>query len=182
MFNTILVAIDHSPASQQVFEQALFIAQANQANLLLIYVLEVEAADSPLMSSYLLHSQNRSIHFSSKIVHPAHEVFDREWADFKHRGIQLLRSYARKAISNGIQTEYSQIMGHPGSTICEFAYSCYADLIVIGRRGHSGLDQLFLGSVSNYVVHHAPCSILLAQTPIEQQNISQKIPQLTAYN
>ncbi|MEM7594363.1 MAG: universal stress protein [Cyanobacteria bacterium P01_A01_bin.83] len=182
MFNTILVAIDHSPASQQVFEQALFIAQANQANLLLLHVLEVETADSPLMSSYLLHSKNRCIHLSPKIVHHAHEVFDREWANFKHKGIELLRSYARVAIANGIQTESSQIMGHPGSTICEFAYSCYADLIVIGRRGHSGLNKLFLGSVSNYVVHHAPCSTLLAQTPIKQQNISQNIPQLTAYN
>ncbi|MGQ9872468.1 universal stress protein [Leptodesmis sp.] len=35
-----------------------------------------------------------------------------------------------------------------------------ADLILIGNRGHTGLKELFLGSASNYVLHHAPCSVL----------------------
>jgi nucleotide-binding universal stress UspA family protein len=30
----------------------------------------------------------------------------------------------------------------------------------MGRRGRTGLSELFLGSVSNYVTHHAPCSVL----------------------
>jgi len=36
-------------------------------------------------------------------------------------------------------------------------------LVVVGRRGHSGLSELFLGSVSNYVLHRAPCSVLTIQ-------------------
>ncbi|MEL6910326.1 MAG: universal stress protein [Cyanobacteria bacterium J06629_2] len=62
--------------------------------------------------------------------------------------------------------------GQLSSTICEFAHSCQADVIAIGRRGHSGLQEMFLGSVSNYVVHHAPCSILLVQTPILEESTS----------
>ena len=38
-----------------------------------------------------------------------------------------------------------------------------ADLIIMGRRGLTGLSEMFLGSVSNYVVHHASCSVLLIQ-------------------
>ncbi|MEL7079301.1 MAG: universal stress protein, partial [Cyanobacteria bacterium J06582_2] len=33
-------------------------------------------------------------------------------------------------------------------------------------------QEMFLGSVSNYVVHHAPCSILLVQTPILEESAS----------
>ncbi len=41
-----------------------------------------------------------------------------------------------------------------------------ADLIVVGRRGRSGLSELILGSASNYVLHHAPCSVLTLQGKI----------------
>ncbi|CCQ49032.1 hypothetical protein CWATWH8502_2292 [Crocosphaera watsonii WH 8502] len=37
------------------------------------------------------------------------------------------------------------------------------DVIVMGHRGISGLQEFFLGSVSNYVLHHAPCSVLIVQ-------------------
>ncbi|MGC1393382.1 MAG: universal stress protein [Coleofasciculaceae cyanobacterium] len=36
-------------------------------------------------------------------------------------------------------------------------------MVVVGRRGRTGLAEAFLGSVSNYVVHHAPCSVLVIQ-------------------
>ncbi len=47
------------------------------------------------------------------------------------------------------------------------ARNCGADVIVMGRRGHSGLSELILGSVSNYVLHHAPCSVLIVQYPVK---------------
>lgn len=38
-----------------------------------------------------------------------------------------------------------------------------ADLVVLGSRGLSGLSHLLLGSVSEHVARHAPCSVLLAR-------------------
>lgn len=46
------------------------------------------------------------------------------------------------------------------------ARSWNANIIVIGRRGHRGFTEFFLGSVSNYVMHHASCSVLTVQGPI----------------
>ncbi|MEY3330640.1 MAG: hypothetical protein RLZZ115_3525 [Cyanobacteriota bacterium] len=40
-----------------------------------------------------------------------------------------------------------------------------ADLVIVGRRNRSELAELFLGSVSNYVVHHVKCSVLVVQQP-----------------
>jgi nucleotide-binding universal stress UspA family protein len=54
-------------------------------------------------------------------------------------------------------------MGDAGRTICETAKNYSADLIVIGRNQRSVLSEIFLGSTSNYVLHHAPCSVMVIQ-------------------
>ncbi|MBE9048433.1 universal stress protein [Pleurocapsales cyanobacterium LEGE 10410] len=172
MFNKILVAIDHSAASQKVFEQALSISQAEQTNLILLHVLSTEEETSPFLSPYFVQPKTRCIHVNPQIIRRANELYEQEWELFKQKGAELLGFYAKQAIAAGVQTEFTQITGHPSSTICDFARSCGADVIVLGRRGHSGLQELFLGSVSNYVVHHAPCSVLLVQTPILTESTS----------
>ena len=171
MFNKILVAIDHSAGSKQVFEKALSIAKADGANLILLHVLSVEEIGN-WKSPYLLQHKDRCIHVAPHIMRRANQVCEREWSQFKQKGIELLRGYANKAIAAGVQTEFTQITGHPSSTICEFARSCHADVIAIGRRGYSHLQEMSLGSVSNHVMHHAPCSILLVQTSTLEESAS----------
>ncbi|MFM7578374.1 MAG: universal stress protein, partial [Microcystaceae cyanobacterium] len=39
------------------------------------------------------------------------------------------------------------------------------DVIVVGHRGRWGLSEILLGSVSNYVFHHAHCPVLVVPTP-----------------
>jgi len=47
--------------------------------------------------------------------------------------------------------------------VAEFAQRCHASLLVVGRRGLSGLRTL--GSVSERLVHCAPCSVLVTSAP-----------------
>lgn len=49
--------------------------------------------------------------------------------------------------------------GTPGREICEEAQGY--DMVVIGCRGRSPVSELLLGSTSAYVVHHAPCPVLV---------------------
>ncbi len=170
MLTRILVAIDRSAVSRQVFDQALALAKATSAELILLHVLSTEESGSPMMSAYFVHSKDRCLHVAPQIMQRANEVSSREWETFKQKGLELLRFYTKKAIASGVKTEFSQITGHPSSTICDFAQSCHADLIIIGRRGHSGLSEMLLGSVSNYVIHHAPCSVLLVHTLAQEQS------------
>lgn len=53
--------------------------------------------------------------------------------------------------------------GPPGKTLVAAAAGEGHDLIVMGRRGLSGPAGLLLGSVSNHVVHYAPCPVLIVK-------------------
>lgn len=51
--------------------------------------------------------------------------------------------------------------GPPGKRITDIATEEGFSLVVMGRRGLSGVTGLLLGSVSNHVVHYAPCPVLI---------------------
>ncbi len=160
MFHKILVAIDTSTIGKSVFEEALALAKAVNASLMLLHVLTAEEEgmpNVPMFSSleYYLDPSGKTL-----------EIYQEEWETFEEQGLELLRSRAQEANAAGVTTEFTQNTGSPGRTICEVACNYGADLIVIGRRGRSGLSELILGSVSNYVLHHAPCCVLTVQHPV----------------
>jgi nucleotide-binding universal stress UspA family protein len=59
------------------------------------------------------------------------------------------------------------LFGSPESRIVETAEAIHPDVIVLGSHGYSRWERLLLGSVSDSVVHHAPCSVLIVRTPKE---------------
>ena len=66
----------------------------------------------------------------------------------------------------GLQdVEYSLPTGPPAQEICALAASLPASVIVLGTRGHGGLRRAVLGSVSDHVVRHAPCPVVITAPP-----------------
>lgn len=55
------------------------------------------------------------------------------------------------------------LVGSPDSRIVETAEKSKADLIVVGSHGYNRWERLLLGSVSDSVIHHAPCSVLVVR-------------------
>jgi nucleotide-binding universal stress UspA family protein len=53
--------------------------------------------------------------------------------------------------------------GHIGHSIVEKAKEMEADLIVVGAKGHSTIDRILLGSVSDHVATEATCSVLIVR-------------------
>jgi nucleotide-binding universal stress UspA family protein len=53
------------------------------------------------------------------------------------------------------------LAGDCGTAIAEYAKKCGADLIVIPSHGYHGLKRLVLGSVTEKVIRHAECSVLV---------------------
>ena len=56
------------------------------------------------------------------------------------------------------------LFGSPEGRIVETADEWKPDLVVVGSHGYSGWERLLIGSVSDSVVHHAPCSVLVVRT------------------
>jgi nucleotide-binding universal stress UspA family protein len=77
-----------------------------------------------------------------------------------HRWLEM---YVQQAIAKGIPTQVSCQSGSPGLWICETAQRWAADLIVIGHRENHGLRSVGNSSVTQYVLQHAPCSVLVVQ-------------------
>lgn len=160
MFHKILVAIDTSEIGKNVFDTALALAKATGASLMLLHVLSAEEEGSPYMPIIF---SSMGYAGGEKII----ESYREDWEAFEKQGLELLRVRKDEATLAGVSTEFIQRPGRPGRTVCNFAQTWGADLIVIGRRGHSGLSDLFLGSVSNYVLHHAPCTVLTVQPSVK---------------
>jgi nucleotide-binding universal stress UspA family protein len=155
MFKKILVAIDSSDSSHDVFKTALDIAKNDRASLLLLHIISFEEQGNlPIpMPAGLEYFQTPDTELL--------KIYREQWQNYQTKSLELLKSLADRSTAEGINAEFHQIPGSPGRKICEFARSSNVDLIVMGHRGISGLNELLLGSVSNYVLHHAPCSVLM---------------------
>ncbi len=157
-FRKILVAVDRSPVSVQVFAQALAQAQVFDATLILLSAIELD---------YSIFSLNPPMYAGGDAMtlsQSATEIYLAQQQQQRADGLAFLQDLARQADAVGVPTEISQQSGNPGRSICDVAKAQSVDLIVVGRRGYSGLNELWMGSVSNYVLHHAPCSVLIIQT------------------
>jgi nucleotide-binding universal stress UspA family protein len=53
--------------------------------------------------------------------------------------------------------------GDPGEAIVDAAQAELADLIVVGTHGRGAVGRLFLGSVSNHVIRHARCPVMVVR-------------------
>ncbi|NET57732.1 MAG: universal stress protein [Symploca sp. SIO2E6] len=150
-YKKILAAIDRSPQATAVFEQALEIAKQEQASLMLFHCLPLEIQGTG---------------FYSDIYDPAMNLYNQMQTQLdkeKEASQKLLEGYCQTAIAQGVTTEWDCKVGDAGSAIRDITKAWDADLVVLGRRGRQGLSEVFLGSVSNYIVHNVSCSVLIVQ-------------------
>jgi nucleotide-binding universal stress UspA family protein len=92
------------------------------------------------------------------------ERYVKAWREYERQGIERLQAYAERAKAGNVKVEILQNYGDTGPLICEAAKIWSAEAILIGRRDRdSMLSEALLGSTSNYVLHHAACSMMVIQ-------------------
>ncbi|TWU50557.1 putative universal stress protein [Rubripirellula tenax] len=95
---------------------------------------------------------------------------ERKAADKSFANIQRLFEGANVSLKHVIRE------GHPSETIVAIARELQPELLVVGATGHSAVARVLLGSTSDYVATHAPCSVLVVRpTEALQQSHSLRV-------
>jgi nucleotide-binding universal stress UspA family protein len=158
MFKRILVALDNSPLREDVFDKALALAKATQASLMLCHILSAYEEGSPGLPIRSYQAYYPVLEDSTW------RLYQKRWEEFEAEGIAQLSKELDRARAAGVEAEFTQSAGEPAAMISNLADTWQADLIIVGSHGRKGLGELLLGSVSNYVMHHAHCSVMVVHS------------------
>ncbi|WP_045516623.1 universal stress protein [Neobacillus niacini] len=140
-YSRIVVAYDHSELSKKALKMAMNLAkQDNQIEMIVVMVLQ------PV----------RPMPYSYGFVTDSQETQREEANTIRNEIQQELTELPNK-------TRTVLLEGNPGQMIVDCVKQNDADLVVMGSRGLSGLKELFLGSVSHYVVQKAPCPVFIVK-------------------
>lgn len=150
MYRNILVATDGSPLSDLAVDQAVGLAAALRARLVIMTVFE---------PFHLLTTD-------------AEELADTE-EDYArhmtHRADEILGAASRKAAAKGVEAVEVQVEANlPHEAIVATAARHGCDLIVMGSHGHSSLSALVLGSDTQEVLNHSALPVLVVRAPAQQ--------------
>ncbi len=145
----ILVCTDGSAPAQKAVEQASIIAGGcNASEVAIVHVYEDRQDERPLF----ITSDKQE-----ELVKKVKEEYEAER--------KLILENALKIFDEkNIKAQAILKRGHPAHTIVNLAAAEGFDMIVLGSRGLGGFGKLFLGSVSNAVVHEAKnCSVVIVK-------------------
>ena len=139
MFSKVLVPVDGSDNSLRALDAALILSEKIGAEVTAIHVME----DIPI-----LHIQ------SEKLLRELLDAYKKETQ-------QILSKCSDIATRKGLSITTKLLQGNVGSTILDFCEREKYDVIIMGSRGMGKFKELVLGSVSNKVVHHSSCPVMI---------------------
>jgi nucleotide-binding universal stress UspA family protein len=145
LYRRILVPVDGSTTSLKGLKEALRLARAMKAKLVLLHVLDefYIAASPELATSY-----------------------DEVVGALRDGGRRILAKAEKAARTGGVKPETvlcESLAGRAGPEIVRQAKKARADLIVIGTHGRKGLQRLALGSDAEQVVRNSRVPVLLVK-------------------
>lgn len=143
-YRQALVAVDFSPSSTDVFANALAVAHGARVEALHVYDTTIE-------------ERMRQAGLDEATI-----------TDFRVRaGAEMdkrLDALVAGQPGEDLVTRH-RMAGYPAAAICERIVALPADLVVLGRYGRSGMQELLLGSVSKDVAGAADCDVLVVAPP-----------------
>ena len=139
MTNRIVVGVDGSEHGGEALRWAVDEARRRGATLEAVHVYDIAVFADPMgVGTTVLYDQ------SDQIEDAAKAMLD-----------EAIGGYANA----GVAIEPVVVQGPAGAVLADRSEG--ADLLVVGARGHGAVAGLLLGSVSQYVSHHARCPVVV---------------------
>ncbi len=159
---TLLVAVDFSENTDTVLREAARLAGALGAKLWVVHVagdemqaLAYEALAFPEMApEFATMPMSVDVQLARGL---SAEEFKRE-----HRQLLDISASLRKA---GVDAQAVLLKGDAAENIVEKAADLQADIVILGSRGRGCLRKAIVGSVSESVIRHAPCNVMIVPIP-----------------
>jgi universal stress protein A len=143
-FGRILCAIDFSEASLAAFQRAAEMAQVGGGELYLLHSIEAHPYVSDLLGI-------------NEMGETAVELEEKASAALE----SLVASSG--SVLQGIQLNTEITTGRAYVEVLNRARDLCADLIVLGARGATSVEQIVVGSTAEHVMKAAPCSVLIVR-------------------
>ncbi|MGX7393892.1 universal stress protein [Carnobacterium mobile] len=138
----VLVAVDGSESAKEAFEKAVLIAKRNNSELIIAHVID--------SSSYNMGIESANF-----------DVIEFDAAEMEN----LLIEYQDKAAEAKVRSVKTELFkGSPKLLLTqEIPEKYHADLIIVGSTGLNMIERWMIGSVSEYIIRHAPCDVLVVR-------------------
>jgi nucleotide-binding universal stress UspA family protein len=137
MFKRIITAVDGSEHSYRALQYARGLVECFGADLYLVHVF-------PHTSDLL-----------------GYEEYEKLVARRESAGQEILQAARQELGETGVTVHEELLEGPEAEAILAVAETRQADLIVMGTRGLSSIQGLLLGSVSQKVIRHAHCPVMV---------------------
>jgi nucleotide-binding universal stress UspA family protein len=149
----ILLASDGSEEVTLAAQTAVDIAEKTNSELQVVYVLELDYGypnyDLSYDPSYAIPDYEYRQQIQENFEQEARKALDAEVERVKAAGGRVVEAHLSK--------------GSPDTEIVKLADDIGAGLIVMGSRGLGGIRRALIGSVSDSVVRHAHCPVLVVR-------------------
>lgn len=137
-FNNIILAVDGSDASKKASKKAFYIAKLTGISITAIHVVNIPRYALPsTQSSYIEDIVKNMI----------------------KNGEKILDQTIKLGSEMGVKVKKKLVEGSPDDYIIKNANK--DDLIIMGSRGHSTIDRILIGSLSEKVLHHSYSTVMI---------------------
>jgi nucleotide-binding universal stress UspA family protein len=141
----------YSLTCNSVFDRILYVTDLSEGAKKALSYLE-KMGDIPGATLDILH-----VHDTRAMEYMSTEKIQ-EISTEEERQIEQIR---KNLAENGFKVEAHIVEDHPVAGILKYAEEKKPSLLVIGAKGKSKLLEMVLGSVTETIIHKAPCSVLV---------------------